>query len=234
MKAGSLALALALPISLAAAGAASALSAGPDPALPGTLTSVDGSWAGFLIGEHVAYDPASGPWVLELRNAGSGIGSGEPAQLSLALTNVGGAAWTGWSQAVLSTTTVTSSGETIVGFLLVADSLVLTRDGTPLVEGLDYTLAPIVHTATTGGTGGGSSNYGHWEAVSIVFAASGQIAPGQTLGIEQQIFEVYLDGDPWRPDDVAAIQQAPAVPEPQAWGMLAVGLALVLLGRRSP
>jgi hypothetical protein len=223
------ALALAFILSLSSATGASALSASPDPSMPSTVTTTDGNSAGFAVFEDVAYDPASGPWLLELRNAGSGISSGDPVPLSLTLTNTGSLAWTGWHQAVASTT-VTSGGATIPGFLFVADSLAVMRNGTPLTEGVDYTVTPIVHTATDGPPGG--TNFGHWEAVSIVFSASGEIAPGQTLTIEQQVFEVFLDGDPWRPDDVAVIQQHPSVPEPRAWGMLTLAAACLLIRRR--
>lgn len=222
-------LVLVFAISLFSSTAAAALSASPDPSLPSTVTATDGNSAGFTVFEDVAYDPASGPWLLELHNAGSGIASGDAVPLSLTLTNTGSLAWTEWHQAVTSTT-VTSGGITIPGFLFVADSLVLVRNGTPLIEGVDYTLAPIVHTATDGPPGG--TNYGHWEAISIVFAASGEIAPGQTLTIEQQIFEVFLDGDPWRGNDFAVIQQYPSVPEPRAWGMLTLAAACLLLRRR--
>lgn len=206
------------------AGGAGALPASPDPSLPSTGTTKDGNSGGFFVFEDVAYDPAAGPWLLELRNAGSGISSGDAVPLSLELTNTGSTAWTEWHQAVASTT-VASGGLTLPGFLIVADSLVVSRNGTPLVEGVDYSVTPIVHTATDGPPGG--TNFGHWEAVSIVFSASGGIAPGQTLTLEQQIFEVFLDGDPWRPDDVALLQQHPNVPEPTLWGML--GLASTLL-----
>lgn len=218
-------LALAIALSLAPATGAAALSASPDPSMPSTITTKDGNSAGFAVFEGVAYDPASGPWLLELRNTGSGISSGDAVPLSLTLTNTGSDAWTEWHQAVASTT-ATSGGVTIPGFLFVADSLVVLRNGAPLVAGVDYAVTPIVHTATDGPPGG--TNFGHWEAVSIVFSASGEIAPGQTLTLEQQIFEVFLDGDPWRPDDVAVIQQHPSVPEPRTWGMLALAIALIL------
>jgi hypothetical protein len=226
-------LVLAFAISLFSSTAAAALPASPDPSMPSTVTTTDGNSAGFAVFEDVAYDPASGPWLLELRNAGSGISSGDAVPLSLTLTNTGSIAWTEWHQAVASTT-VTSSGVTIPGFLFVADSLVVARNGTPLIEGVDYTLTPTAHTATDGPPGG--TNFGHWEGVSIVFSASGEIAPGQTLTIEQQIFEVFLDGDPWRPDDVAVIQQHPSVPEPRTWGMLALAVALLLpaVAERAP
>lgn len=205
-----------------------ALSASPDPSLPSTVTTKDGNSAGFAVFEDVAYDPASGPWLLELRNAGSGISSGDAVPLSLTLTNTGNTAWTEWNQAV-SSTTVTSGGLTIPGFLLVADSLVVRRNGAALTAGVHYALTPTVHTASDGPPGG--TNYGHWEAVSIVFTASGAIAPGETLTLEQQIFEVFLDADPWRPDDVAVLQQHPNVPEPKAWGMLGLATILFLLRR---
>ena len=224
-----LAWALASSIATTAVSGAWALSVGADPSLPSVDTTTDGNSAGFDVFEDVSYDPASGRWLAGLHNAGTGIGSGDEVSLSLTLTNTGSLTWTGWHQAVASTT-VTSGGLTIPGFLFVADSLVVRRNGSALIEGVDYTVTPVVHTATDGPPGG--TNLGHWEAVSIVFSPSGQIAPGQTLGIEQEIFEVFLDGDPWRPDDVAVLQQHPTVPEPATWGMLAVGFALVLLPRR--
>jgi hypothetical protein len=206
----------------------SALPASPDPAMPGTTTTRDGNSAGFAVFEDVAYDPAAGPWRLELRNAGSGISSGAAVALSLALTNTGSAAWTEWDLAVASTT-VTSTNLTIPGFLLVADSLVVRRNGTALVEGVDYSATPVVHTVSDGPPGG--TNFGHWEAVSILFAPSGQIAAGQTLTLELDIFEVFLDGDPWRPDDVALLEQHPSVPEPRAWSLLGLATILLLLRR---
>jgi hypothetical protein len=222
------AFALGFVLFVSSASGAWALSASPDPSMPGTATTVDGNSAGFSVFEDVAYDPASGPWLLELRNAGSGIASGAAVPLSLALTNTGTTAWTEWSQAVASTT-VTSGGLTIPGFLLVADSLAVLRNGTPLVEGVDYTVTPVVHTASAGPPGG--TNFGHWEAVSIVFSASGEIAAGQTLTLTQQIFEVFLDGDPWRPEDVAVLQQHPSVPEPTSWSLLGLTALLLLLRR---
>jgi hypothetical protein len=206
----------------------SALPASPDPTQPSTVTAKDGNSGGFFVFEDVAHDPAAGPWLLELRNAGSPISSGAAVALSLTLTNTGGASWTEWHQTVASTA-VTSGGLTIPGFLFVADSLVVMRNGMSLTEGVHYSLTPLVHTASDGPPGG--TNDGHWEGVTIAFFASGAIAPGDTLTLSQQLFEVYLDGDPWRPGDVAVLQQHPSVPEPKAWGMLALATILLLLRR---
>ena len=225
-----LALALALGSGWTSASPASGLSVGPDPTLPSASTTTDGDATGFSVAEDVAYHAAAGPWLAGLRNTGDGIASGDAVSLSQSLANTGTLTWTEWHQTIASTTVV-GSGTTIPGFLFVADSLVVRRDGALLVEGVDYTLSVSVHTATTGGMGG-ATNFGHWEGISILFSPSGQIAPGQTLEIEQQLFEVFLDGDPWRPHEVAELRQHASVPEPATWGMLALGLALVLLPRR--
>jgi hypothetical protein len=203
--------------------AATAIPASPNEGAPQQTTHVVGDAGGFFIAADVSYDPAFGPWVKELDNVGAPILSGEDVPLFEMVTNTGDVTWTGWHEGVVSTTFI---GIVIPGFLFRAGSLVLSRDGDPLVEGVDYTVTPTVHTAS-GDPGG---NFGNWEAVSISFTPSGEIAPGQTLTIEKSIFEVFLDANIWTSGEAAVIEQYPTVSATRVPAVGVAGNLLLALG----
>ena len=220
-----------LVIALSTVGAEATVIASGDVGNPVTTTSYDGTGgSGFAVTEDVAADPLAGPWHKELVNVASGIGSGSRVDLVETLTNVGTGTWTEWSESIFSTTEI--GGDTYAGFLFDKSSLILSADrGTGIValtEGVDYTLVTIDFS----GPFGGGDNDG-WEAITIFFEPGAGIAPGETLVIDSQIFEVFLDADPWRPDEAAVIRQYPtSVPEPATAMLLALGLAAYALNGR--
>jgi hypothetical protein len=61
------------------------------------------------------------------------------------------------------------------------------------------------------------------------------IANGQRLRIEKQIFEVFGDGDVWRPglENAAVLGQFPTVPEPGVTTVFATGITGLLIRRRA-
>ena len=221
----------AFSIVLTWASLASAISASPNGGLP-QQTSHFVADGGFGFAADVVYDPSFGPWVKELENAGLAA-SGEDVLVLEVLTNTGSQTWTDWHEVVVSTTTVPGVG-VVPGFLFRAGSLSLFRDGAPLVEGVDYTVTPTVHTASGGPGPPPSTNFGNWEAVSILFTPSGQIAPGQTLVIEMSIFEVFLDANVWAPGEAAVIEEyptlSPATPVPSVGVAGQLLLAVLLAG----
>lgn len=210
--------------------AEAAVNASGDGGNPISTATYGGDIGGFVVTEDVALNPLAGPWHKELVNLGSEILSGERVSVFETLTNVG-SAWGDWHEAIFSTT---FGGSTYAGFLFDKDSLILSADrGSGIVvltEGVDYALETTDFT----GPGAGGDNDG-WVAISIVFAPGAEIESGETLLIEKQIFEVFLDVNTWASEEAAVISQYPTpVPEPPKALLLAAGLAAVAaLGARA-
>ena len=209
-----------------------------DDSNPSVTTQFNGNQGGFVVNENVSYDPNSGPWIKQFVNVGGGIGSGMNVPLTETFFNSGTATWTDWHEEILSTTmvpagTVGGGGGggggmvTVPGFLFRNNgSLVVKKNGAPLIQGTDYT------RMTTDYMGSFAAGGPNWGAIWILFEPSGLIHPGQTLTIEKQIFEVFEDSNIWMNGEYAEIQQYPTVPEPSSLILLAAGATLLTLWRR--
>jgi hypothetical protein len=229
-------MAVAVVLSLAAARSL-AVDASPDITQPITTTSyfVNGtpSSASTSITENVASDPASGPWHKNLiNNTGNSIASGNNVGVQEILTNTGTPAWTGWNERVVTRTTINTPNDS-PGFLFRQGSLSLQGDYgsgfVPLTQGPDYTLTPVPYTGPPDPTG----NDQGWEAVTISLAPARQILNGQRLQINEQVFEVFLDGNLWAPSEAAELAQYPiAVPEPAGLAVIALAATGMLARRR--
>ncbi|MEX2114320.1 MAG: hypothetical protein WD845_14095 [Pirellulales bacterium] len=202
-----------------------AITASGNQGNPTTVTQHDGNMGnGFAINEDVAFDTSGGPWVKQLVNAGGGISSGVRVDITETFTNTGLNAWTGWHEQIISVTDISGPQP---GFLFDEDSLVVSLDAgggfQPLSAGVDYSVVATDYT----GPGMGVGNVG-WQAVSIFFEPHSLVHAGDALRIDKQIFEVFLDVNIWPTGEAAEIAQYPTVPEPSAWVLAALGLAIVL------
>ena len=212
--------------------ARAAVSASGDGLMPSQDTSHDFNGTGFQVTETVASDPSFGPWQTRLVNSQDPHPSGRAFPVTQTLTNTGPAAWTGWRAEVRSRSTVGGGGADVPGFLFHDSSLFVQADyGSGLVTltpGTDYIVAPTLWSGPP--TMGNDS---HWEAFSIFLAAARAIKTGDQLRIQSDVFEIFNDGDPWRPEEQAVIAQFPVVvPEPQLLGMLAGGAGAACAPRR--
>jgi hypothetical protein len=215
--------------------APAAISASGNTAQPSQSTSYNFSGGGgsgsFSITETVILDPAAaGPWMTSLVNStGSGFSSGANRAIVETLTNGGAAPWPGWHEHVASRTTVNQPNDA-PGFLFRQNSLSLMADyGSgfiPLTQNVDYTVVAPPYP------NGPAGDFGNWEAIDIFFAPNRVIATGNVLKIQKDIFEIFGDGDPWRPDEAAVVAQFPS-PEPGVAVTLISGAAILLLRRRS-
>jgi hypothetical protein len=232
---GALAALLALFLFPSAPITAAVINASADTSQPSQSTSYDrtgGSIGGFAIVEDVALNPAAGPWQTSLVNsAQSGVGSGDDLPIAETFTNVGTQSWLRWHEHVASRTTISTTDDT-PGFLFRQGSLSVAADYgagfVTLTQGVDYTLVAPPFP----GPQGMMENGGNWESIDIFFQPLRQIASGNKLRINKDIFEVFNDGDPWRPAEAAVISQFPsAVPEPSG-GLVCVAVALLAAARR--
>jgi hypothetical protein len=190
--------------------------ASPDMTKPGAMTSYGivggGSGPIFQISDTVVLDANAGPWTKTLTNTtGSGISSGADRSIEETLTNVGAATWLGWHESILTRTTIIQPNDA-PGFLFRNGSLVVTANygsgAVTLTPGVDFTLTTTPYSGPPD-----PGNNQHWEAIDIVFAPGRAIETGDLLHIEKAIFEVFGDGDVWRPGDSAELSEFP-LPEP--------------------
>lgn len=214
-----------------ASNAPAAVSASGDTSMPSQDTSHSFAGGGFQITESVAFDPSFGPWIKHLINGPQSHASGANVPIVETLTNTATPAWIGWHEEVRSRTDIPGGPGDEVGFLFDDNSLLVQADygaGFVLLTlGVDYTVVPTLYS----GPPTPGNNF-HWEAVSIFFAPGREIAMGNRLQIQKDIFEVFDDADPWRPDEEAIIAQFPIVPEPSALLAGAIGAGVVLICRR--
>ncbi len=210
--------------------AAAAVSASSDTSQLSQQTNHPFMMGGFPITEDVAFSPIAGPWVNHLINGGGSHNSGQDVPITETLTNTGTAAWVGWHEEVRSRTDIPGGPGDEVGFLFRQGSLSVQGDYgsgfVPLVQGADYTLVPTLYSGVPE-----PGNNSHFEAITIFFAPGRIIESGDRLRINKQIFEVFGDADPWRPEEEALIAQFPIVPEPS--GLVIGVIALIAASARS-
>src|SRR5262245_28461212 len=184
------------------------------------------------ISESVSLDPGAGPWRKNLINNAIGRSSGEDVAIVETLTNVGNITWTDWHEHVVSTTDF-GGGVTGPGFLFRNDSLSLQANYgsgfVNLTQGVDYTVVPTLYSGPSSPPP--MTNDGQWQAIDIFFSPGRVIEPGDILRINKSIFEVFLDGDPWRPQETAVIAEYPS-PEPASLAIFGAVTAVAMVRRR--
>ncbi|HEY7090717.1 MAG TPA: hypothetical protein VH518_21655 [Tepidisphaeraceae bacterium] len=184
------------------------------------------------ISEDVSLDPAAGPWRKNLVNNANSRSSGEDVAIVETLTNVGNITWTDWHEHVVSTTDF-GGGITGPGFLFRNDSLSLQANYgagfVNLTQGVDYTVVPTLYSGPSSPPP--MTNDGQWQAIDIFFSPARAIKPSDVLRINKSIFEVFLDGDPWRPQETAIIAEYPT-PEPAGLTIFGAVAALAVVRRR--
>jgi hypothetical protein len=185
----------------------------------------------FTIDEDVAYDPSAGNWIKRLSVMSPGADSGEQVPIIEELTNTGTQPWTDWHENVIGPVENFGFGPATI-FAFERQSVDVFRNGVGLVEGVDYTLTFTEHPVSQPNQPNGVDPGRHWQGFSLFFGPSGQIGPSDTLRIEKNIFETYLNGDFWNPMVVAEIAEYPTVPEPAAFFLAATTTAAWLLFRR--
>ena len=193
------------------------ISVGNDPGATATDSLVDGDQAnGFELNATVDFDPQAGFWFKSFRNTGgSPIASGVDVQIVENITNEGNESWTDWHEEIFGG-----------GFLFRQNMVDVYLNGTLLVEGTDYSL--VATPTLLGGL-----NAGNWEAIDLFFNAPNLVDPSDVLRIEKKVFEVFLDGNVWQPNEIAHIRQYPTVPEPSAMLLALIALAGVAGLRRA-
>jgi hypothetical protein len=211
--------------------AAAEASGGPGPNVE---TNYDGNANGFTITSNVLYDPSAGPWHKLLHNTGSGIESGLLVPITEVLTNIGTDAWTDWHEAIIGPVEDNTGFGPATAFAFERDSVNVLRNGSLLNEGSDYTLEFTLHPVHQPGPN--PMNHAdpgqHWQSISIFFAGANAIQPTDTLTIEKNIFETYLNGNVWTPFIVPVLAQYPTIPEPATIVPLTVALALLGCSKR--
>jgi len=224
-----------LAILASASVAAAAISVSGDASMPSQDSGYTISPLGSVqVNENVMLSPAFGPWRTHLVNGSQPWASGVDVNVTQTLVNSGTAPWNQWHEEVISTTQIGGGPGPEPGFLFDHTSLsVQANYGSgfiALTQGADYTVVPTVYSGPPA-----MGNADNWQAFSIVLAPARTIALGNTLRIGYGIFEVFGDGDPWRPEEEALLTQFPtAVPEPAAAMLCAIGTAAALLRRGRP
>jgi hypothetical protein len=209
-----------------------AISASGDPSMPSQDSSYTiTSQPTVQVNENVLLSPSFGPWRTHLVNGPQPWASGQDISVTQTLVNSGTAPWSQWHEEVISTTQIGGGPDPEPGFLF--DHTTLTVQANygsgfvALAQGADYTVVPTVYAGPPA-----MGNQDNWQAFSIVLAPARAIAVGNTLRIGYGIFEVFGDGDPWRPEEEALLTQFPtAVPEPAAAMVCAIATAATLLRR---
>jgi len=200
---------------------------------PSVSTEQEGNVNGFTIVANVLHDPSAGPWEKHLVNTGGGIESGLLVPITEVLTNIGTDAWTDWHEEIIGPFDTFGFGPATI-FAFERESVNVYRNGDLLSEGPDYTLQFTLHPVVQPGPNpqNHAESGQHWQSVSIFFSGSNSIQPSDTLTIEKNIFETYLNGTIWMPSIEPVIAQYPTVPEPTTLVYFLAALA-VLGGRRA-
>jgi hypothetical protein len=186
---------------------------------------------GFTIIEDVAFDHAAGPWEKHLSNSGPGIDSGEPVPIVEHITNTGTQAWTDWHEEIIGPVEDFGFGPA-TDFAFERESVSVSRNGIGLVEGVDYTLTFTEHPIFQPNQPGDVVDPGrHWQSIDIFFNEASFIQPSDTLTIEKNIFETFLNGTPWNFMLVAQIAQYPTIPEPGTAVLVAICAAFPFMRR---
>jgi hypothetical protein len=213
-------------------GATHAAPIGNNPGGPTTLIAVDsGPFLGtphFVVNADIIHDDAGGNLLKDFKNTSqgsggpaSGIPSGQNVLIDETFNNTGTDAWSAWTEQVV---TPSEPLGTEPGFLFAPGGITVSRNGTPLTEGVDYTLAGTPYF--------GSGNNGY-SAITINFAPSSYIQPDDVLDIQKRIHEVFGDGNVWALNEEAQVAEYPTgVPEPAGLALLAVAGLTPLLHRR--
>ena len=200
-----------------------------------TTTEHLGNQGGFTIVEDVVHDPAAGPWKKRLRlfGTGGGISSGQAVPLHEEFTNTGTRPWTDWHEIVTGPIEDFGFGPA-TDFAFERESVSVSRNGVPLVQGVDYALTftehPIFQPMTPGPDQVDPGR--HWQGISLVFSPTKVIQPSDRLTIDKNIFETHLNATPWNMFLIAEISQYPTVPEPAAVVMTGIGVVALLHLRR--
>jgi hypothetical protein len=206
----------------APAGAVSFL-AGNNPSGPSSVVSANsgpfGGSPSFSLSIGVIADPTAGNLFKDLTQTSqgsggpaSGIASGNNVPITESLANHDTDAWTAWDERVVTQADFGGggSGPFGPGFLFDTTIAVL-RNGTPLTEGVDYTL-----------TGTPYSNFGNsgYESFHIALAPASYINNLDVLEIHKSLHEVFGDGNVWALNETARLGEFPTVvPEPAALGL---------------
>jgi hypothetical protein len=209
------------------------ISASGNTGNPSTTSNYSVTGPQVVIVENVVLAPPSaGPWLTKLTNdSGGGKPSGLDTTMIELLTNTGTLPWTGWHQKVDTRTTISNPNDS-PGFLFDKIHLQVSGDYgsgfVTLTEGVDYTVSPTLYSGPPD-----PGNNGQWEAVDILLSPARTIAPGNSLRIDNDIFEVFGDGNGWQPGEVAQVSQYP-LPEPAGATLclLAGGAAALRRSRR--
>lgn len=209
------------------------ITASSDPNAPGDVSQIGGSpGSGFDIEEDVVLSSGAGHW-LKVLSLDQGVSSGTDVHIHEVLHNTGTRPWTDWHEEIISRTVIDIPGGPqnfdAPGFLFRKESVSISADYgngvVALVEGVDYQLVPHVFLDGTGADSPNSNN-GNWEAVWLFFEPGKEIQPGDTLMIDKDIFEVFLNERPWDPQIVAQIIEYPT-PEPASLALIIGGIALL-------
>jgi len=197
---------------------------------PSVMTDHEGNANGFNIAITVLHDPSAGPWLKHLINTGGGIESGLLVPITEEFTNIGTSTWTDWHEEIVGPIDSGTGFGPATAFAFERGSVRVYRNGNLLAQGVDYQLQFTLHPVVQPGPNPGNHvDAGqHWQSVSIFFSGANSIQPTDTLTIEKNIFETYLNGKIWTPLIEPVIAQYPTIPEPAS--VVPFAAAFVLLG----
>jgi len=208
-------------------------SVGNNPGGTSAVVEVDsgpfgGNNPSFTLTAGVDQDPASGNLLKDFTQTSqgsggpnSGLSSGRDVPIDETFSNDGTETWTAWDEAVVSQTDF--GGPMGPGFLF-DTSVTVSRNGTTLTPGVDYTLTGTTFTQF------GNSGY---ESLTISFSPGSQIQPSDMLRIQKNIHEVFGDGNVWTLGEAARVAEFPsAVPEPATLGLVAMTVLATGFRRR--